>query len=173
VAFISECEAGSLHISPEYGVVEMEDIDGNLELICTGLFNYGMPLVRYRTGDIVEQTSQQTCSCGRQLPMVKAILGRVDDRVVTPEGVKVGPAPLSLAFQSVPNLRDAQIYQESRTKIIIYISVTETFGQSDERFLLQELQKRLGYKLGIQLVRVENIPRTSSGKQRLIVSKLN
>lgn len=172
-AFITECEAGSLHISPEYGVVEMIEMKGNLELVCTGLANYAMPLVRYRTGDVVEPASNQKCVCGRQLPLVKAILGRVDDRVLTPEGTVVGPAPLSLAFQSVPNLIDAQIYQETKERIRLFISVTEAFSNNDQQFLLGELRRRLGHSLKIELIRVPEITRTSGGKQRLIISKLS
>lgn len=172
VAFISECEAGSLHISPEYGVIETVEIDGNLEMICTGLANYAMPLIRYRTSDIVEPAKTQTCSCGRQLPLVQAILGRIDDRVVTPEGTIVGPAPLSLAFQSVRNLKDAQICQNTPRAITLSISVTDAFSEADEQFMLGELRKRLGHTLQIELLRVPEITRTSAGKQRLIISKL-
>jgi phenylacetate-CoA ligase len=171
VAFISECEAGSLHISPEYGAVEMVKLDHNLELICTGLFNYAMPLLRYRTGDIVEPASEKTCACGRHLPMVRAILGRVDDQVVTPDGVMVGPAPLSVAFKSVPNLKEAQIYQQTTEKITAHLVVTDAFTPATEQFLLEELRKRLGYSLEIQLVYETSIARTSSGKQRLIISE--
>lgn len=172
VAFISECAAGCLHVSPEYGVVESVKISNNLEMICTGLANYAMPLVRYRTGDGVETSRTQSCSCGRQLPMVKSILGRVDDRVVTPEGTVVGPAPLSLAFQSVNNLRDAQIYQETPQAITLSISVTKTFNHADEQFMLVELRKRLGPTLRIEVVRLPEIARTMGGKQRLVVSQI-
>jgi phenylacetate-CoA ligase len=172
VVFISECEASSLHVSPEYGVVETVEIDGNLEMICTGLANYAMPLVRYRTGDVVEPSKTQACSCGRQLPLIKAILGRIDDRVVTPEGTVVGPAPLSLAFQSVNNLKDAQIYQDTPLAITLSISVAEAFSNADEQFMLAELRKRLGRSLRIEVVRVSEIPRTRGGKQRLVISQI-
>jgi phenylacetate-CoA ligase len=172
VVFISECEAGSLHVSPEYGVLETIEINENLEMVCTGLTNYAMPLVRYRTGDVVELAKTQTCLCGRQLPLVKSILGRIDDRVVTPEGTVVGPAPLSLAFQSVSNLKDAQIYQETPQAITLSISVAEAFSDRDEQFMLSELRKRLGRRLLIKVVRVSEIGRTSGGKQRLVISKI-
>jgi phenylacetate-CoA ligase len=172
-AFISECPAGSLHISPEYGAVELVPIDGNLELVATGLFNHAMPLLRYRTGDVVEPASSDRCACGRELPLVKAIIGRVDDRVVTPEGTVVGPASLSLAFQSVPKLKAAQIEQETSAAITVLIAAGGAFGLAEEQLLLAELRKRLGTTLRIELRHVAAIPRTSGGKQRLIVSRLN
>jgi phenylacetate-CoA ligase len=171
VSFISECEHGSLHISPEYGVVEAVEIEGKYEIIGTGLFNYGMPLLRYRTGDLVDLATDQTCPCGRRLPLVKAILGRIDDQVVTPEGVMVGPAPLSLAFQSVSGLKEAQIIQDKPSNIIVYLAVSDTFGSSNEQFLLGELRKRLGQSIKIEFAYVPKVARTVAGKQRLIISK--
>ena len=67
---------------------------------------------------------------------------RVDDMVVTPEGVTVGPAALSLAFQSVPNLREAQIVQDSADRIELALAVTPAYGPADEQFLVAELRKR-------------------------------
>src|SRR6185295_18022612 len=57
VATASECGEGALHLWPEVGCVEVFDGDhpaGNGssgDLICTGLFNADMPLIRYRVGD--------------------------------------------------------------------------------------------------------------------------
>lgn len=171
VSFITQCEAGSMHISPEYGVVELIEMNGNYEMVCTGLFNYAMPLLRYRTGDIVEPGDGQICSCGRQLPTVKNILGRIDDLLVTPEGVMIGPAALSLVFQDVPNLIEAQIVQKDPSKIVIYLVTTKFFLLDNKNFLLEELHKRFGYTLQIDLVFVDQIPRTGAGKKRLVVSK--
>ena len=54
-------------------------------LLYTSLFNYAMPLIRYDVGDICVP-SDELCSCGRGLPMIKHIEGRVDDFVKTPSG---------------------------------------------------------------------------------------
>src|SRR5262245_40740114 len=57
VAAASECNSGQLHLWPEVGWVEVFDNDqfvddGNPgELVCTGLLNTDMPLIRYRVGD--------------------------------------------------------------------------------------------------------------------------
>ena len=62
------------------------------------------------------------------LPTLGAIIGRVDDVVMTPEGVAVGPAALSLAFQGVPNLRESQIVQDSTDRIALALAVTPAYG---------------------------------------------
>ncbi|MEI2655010.1 MAG: hypothetical protein V9G12_23185 [Microthrixaceae bacterium] len=54
VAYVSQCPEGDLHVSTEYGVIELLDLDGHgtTEIVATGLINRGMPLLRYRTGDL-------------------------------------------------------------------------------------------------------------------------
>ena len=173
VCFVTECPEGSMHISPEYGVIELLKTDEGHEIVATGLINDAMPFLRYRTGDLAVPGDGATCRCGRGLPTIGAIVGRVDDMVVTPEGVTVGPAALSLAFQSVSNLREAQIVQDNTERIALALAVTPRYGPADEQFLLSELRKRLGPRLVIELTYVDAVPRTSGGKQRLVVSSLS
>lgn len=171
VCFASECPQGGMHVSSEYGVIELVDGADGAEIVATGLINDAMPMLRYRTGDRVASRAAPPCSCGRGLPTIGPILGRVDEMVVTPEGTSVGPAALSLAFQAVPNLKDSQIEQSSPQSIKLRIEVTPKFDKENEAFLLEQLRKRLGLTLKIHLEYVDAIPKTVSGKQRLIISR--
>jgi len=173
VCFVTECADGGMHISPEYGVIEFIEADGAQEIVATGLINDAMPMLRYRTGDTGSPANDDApCRCGRKLPMVGPIAGRVDEMVATPEGTAIGPAALSLAFQSVPNLRESQIVQDSSDAITLKLSVSPEYRPADEQFLLAELRKRLGSRLAIHLDYMPAVPRTVSGKQRLVVSNL-
>jgi len=174
VAFISECDHGELHISTEYGIIELLDSADSLgsEIIATGLINKGMPLLRYRTGDLAVRTDPGHSSCGRGLPRVAEIIGRVDDVVRTPEGATVGPAPMSLAFQRVPHLRRAQVRQDSLDALTVLLEVDSLFSHQDEEFLIGELRKRLGPSIRLFIEQVPTVPRTSGGKERLVVSSL-
>lgn len=171
VCFISECPAGSMHVSPEYGVAELIENAGKHEIVATGLINEAMPLLRYRTGDEA-LPGTAPCTCGRGLPTFGSIAGRVDEMVVTPEGAHVGPAALSLAFQSVPNLRESQIVQNSTESIDLSLCVSPSYTPADEQFLVGELRKRLGNGLRIDISYVPAVRKTVSGKQRLVVSNL-
>jgi len=171
-AFVSECPSGSMHVSPEYGVVELVPADGGHEIVATGLINRGMPLLRYRTGDLAVPGDGSECPCGRRLPVVGGILGRVDDHVVTPAGARVGPAPLSLAFQDVPHLRQAQVVQHTEDAVTVLVVVGPDFADADEARLRHDLAARLGSTLRVTVERVPAIPLTPAGKQRLIVSEL-
>lgn len=173
-AFITECRHGSLHASPEYGVVESVEADGEANrLVATGLFNRAMPLLRYDTGDVIELASPESrCPCGRRLPLVDKLLGRADDYVVSPDGRSVGPAPLSLAFQSVAGIREAQIRQDEVSSIQVDLVVDPSFGDADQRALDGELRERLGSELAIDYERVAAIERTTWGKRRLVDSRI-
>ena len=172
VAYISECEEGELHVSPDYGVAELVESDSGTELVATTLVNQGMPLLRYRTGDLLVAGDGQRSRCGRGLPTVSEIIGRVDDVVRTPEGASVGPAPMSLAFQRVPNLRRAQVRQDDVASLTILLEVTDEFGEDDRAFLEHELRLRLGPTIRLEMEQVATLPRTGGGKERLIVSSL-
>jgi phenylacetate-CoA ligase len=171
VCFVSECERGGMHVSPEFGVVELVEEAGGQEIVATGLINDAMPLIRYKTGDYAS-FDDRACACGRALPTLGPITGRVDEMVLTPEGTSVGPASLSLAFQSVPNLLESQIVQDSAQAIALKCVVTPAFTPANEAFMLQELRKRLGLTLRIDVEYVPSIGKTVSGKQRLVVSSL-
>lgn len=78
-----ECEAhNGGHLIPELVVAEIIDDNGNVlpdgscgELVLTALQTTGMPLIRFRTGDITFKITEP-CSCGRQTPRIGPILGR-------------------------------------------------------------------------------------------------
>jgi phenylacetate-CoA ligase len=171
---ISECDAGGLHISPDYGIVEMEAIPespGLYELLCTGLFNHAMPFIRYRIGDAVK-ASGRACRCGRPLPLVETIEGRVGDLVVTPEGRYVTPASLSLAFKAAPNLGMAQVVQETADLLVVHIVPCPGFSAADEQYLLGEIRRRVGHRIGVEIRKVEELEKTRAGKFPLVRNRM-
>ncbi|MFC1601059.1 phenylacetate--CoA ligase family protein [Candidatus Sumerlaeota bacterium] len=58
---ISNCEAGSYHVDMEFGVVELLAAEGVAsdarQIVCTGLHNPVMPLIRYEVGDLATPTA--------------------------------------------------------------------------------------------------------------------
>ena len=47
------------------------------EIIVTDLFNYGMPLIRYKIGDVAIVTDRK-CPCGSNLPLIDKIIGEIE-----------------------------------------------------------------------------------------------
>ena len=120
-AAIGTCEHGSYHILSDYGVVELLALeDGSKEIVGTGFFNSAMPLFRYRTGDAVIPTVDgTTCPCGRALPLVQQIVGRVDDYIRTPDGRYIGM--MAIIFDWVNGLWEGQIVQEKINELRIRV----------------------------------------------------
>ncbi|MCD6292967.1 MAG: phenylacetate--CoA ligase family protein, partial [Deltaproteobacteria bacterium] len=90
--FIShECKAGNYHVmDPNYIIEYLQDgkavssgEDG--EVVITHLDAWGMPFIRYRTGDVAQPLAGE-CSCGRSFSMMTNLRGRTTDFIVTPDG---------------------------------------------------------------------------------------
>lgn len=100
-AYGFSCSArDGVHINESEFIAEIIDSgtgdardEGEGELVLTNLGRWGMPVIRYRTGDRVTAV-RGACSCGRTLvKLVRGIAGRVDD-MVTVRGVNVFPSAI-------------------------------------------------------------------------------
>ena len=163
VAAASECSEGVMHLWPEYGIVE--EIDG--ELICTGLLNEDMPLIRYRVGDRGE-LSDERCGCGRTLPILKNIEGRTDDILIAADGKEVGT--IGPVFSKNLPVLEAQVIQgKDRSVHVRYVALSNSVSDI-EKELGNRLRERLG-DIEIEFEQVDAIPRTSNGKFRAVISE--
>jgi phenylacetate-CoA ligase len=178
VNYITECKFGSYHISPEAGIVEILNEDGSKvvgesigKIISSTLFNYAMPLLRYNTGDIGSMSNRQNnnCKCGRMLPVLKTLDGRMMSFILLPNGSLIGSAGLSTAFHS-KNLIESQIIQESKNEVLLKLVVTKFFTDIDLRNLLNGLNKRIK-PLKIKYKFVNSIDISPNGKRPWIINK--
>ncbi len=174
-AFISQCEYGAYHVHPEYAVVEILQggrpvMPGEAgELICTGLLNYAMPLIRYRIGDTAT-ASDQSCACGRNFPLIGSLTGRTDDILTTSDGRRIGR--LDPVFKGLHTIKETQIVQRSFTNVLLKIVKGEGFRNEEIDILIGELRKRLGEEMTFDVEYLEQIPKTSAGKFRSVVSMI-
>ena len=90
-----ECsEHNGLHIDAERSIMEIVDENGKQlengegEIIATSLYNYAMPFIRYDTGDL-GHIIDDDCGCGKPYKLLKELVGRSVDILVTPEGKNV------------------------------------------------------------------------------------
>jgi len=147
VALATECEHSRLHVSPEVGVVEvLRDGrpvgEGDVgELVCTGLLNSAMPLIRYRTGDAAVRSSSP-CPCGRPLPILERIEGRVDDLLWTRDGRAIGR--LDPVFKGVEHVAESQIVQEDLGRIRVRLVPAPGYKDHDGLRISANLIERLG-----------------------------
>ncbi len=166
VAAAGECESGALHLWPEVGRLELLP-DG--ELIATSLLDTDMPLIRYRTGDRCGTAGPSDCPCGRTLPVLASIEGRVDDVLITRDGRRIGR--LDPVFKSRLPIQEAQIVQERLTDIRILYVPAAGFDDRSARELVSLVRQRMG-DVHVALEPVARIPRGPNGKFRAVVCKL-
>lgn len=176
VAAASECQSGRLHLWPEVGLVEVHAGDraaGSNEagdLICTGLLNADMPLIRYRIGDRgMVPHSGTYCQCGRTLPELASVEGRIDDSLLTTDGRRIGR--LDPVFKSNLPLREAQIIQESLHRLRVRYVPAPDFTPATGRSIIEEIQARMG-DVTVILERVNEVPREANGKFRSVICRL-
>lgn len=177
VAAASECEEQSLHLWPEVGWVELFKNDRAIQkgtsgdLVCTGLLNVDMPLVRYWVGDHVTLSPKHiACTCNRNLPVLDSVEGRVDDLLYTPEGRLVGR--LDPVFKARLPVREAQIIQEALDRILVRYVPAPEFTPEAGQSIIERLQARMG-SVEVILEQMEEIPRGPNGKFRAVICKLS
>lgn len=173
----SECEHGRLHPWPEAGEIELLDAVTDAEgvqrgeLVCTSLLNEDMPLIRYRVGDRVAwKPGWETCACGRSLPGITAIEGRLDDELYTRDGRAVGR--LDPVFKSDLPIREAQIVQESLDQIRVRVVPADNFSDAARTAIEDSIRLRMGPSRVVVDV-VPSIGRSANGKLRAVVCNLS
>ena len=176
--FASECEAHSgLHLNPEYGITELVDDGGNPvahgsgRIVGTTLNNSAMPLIRYLTDDISERLSGE-CSCGRHFERIKPVETKCEDLIVTPDGRCVSPSLITFCFKPLFNIKKSQILQDAPDHLTIRIVKRETYSDADSANLVARIKDATDSSMKIDLEFVEDIPRTSAGKYRWIISEV-
>jgi phenylacetate-CoA ligase len=178
VGAASECAHGHMHLWPEVGHLESLDKNSTVEnavpgeLICTGLLNADMPLIRYRIGDcakIENKTAAMECPCGRSLPRIAGLEGRADDVLYTADGRAVGR--LDPAFKGNMPIHEAQIVQETLQRIRVLYVPAEGFSRSSGEGIARAIRDHMG-PVEVILEQVQQVPREKNGKFRSVISKV-
>lgn len=174
--FASQCEAGRYHVSPDVGIIEIVRENGQPtepgemgEVICTGLHNELQPLIRYRIGDVARWASDQSCTCGRQMPILEAVEGRLEDICYTPDGRQM--LRFDTVFKGVESIREAQVIQKALDHFVIRVVPTADFGEADVVRLQHNMHVHVG-QLNVEVQTVESLPRTPAGKFRAVICNL-
>lgn len=183
-----ECEAHrGLHVCPLTHYVEIISENGGDarlgevgEVLVTSLTNYAMPLIRYRIGDMAAW-AEENCSCGRNWPLLKEVIGRVTDIFIGQNGKKIVPEYFIHMIGVVLKptwLHKFQIIQEDYD--LIRILVVPSVEMAKGRELIEKEKSKLeqmvclvmGDECRLEIELVENIPPSPSGKYRYTISKV-
>lgn len=173
--FASECAHGSLHVSPDAGVLEILRPDGSPadpgelgEVVVTGLLRTVQPLIRYRIGDTA-MWAPDPCTCGRGMPVIAEVGGRTEDVLIGPDGRQL--VRFHGVFVGLEQVVEAQVIQETLNQFRILVVPDKGFCDDDAAEMVIRMRQRLG-DVSVQIQRVDRIQRSNSGKFQAVISKL-
>ena len=173
-----ECPQGGLHLSHDNLVVEFV-VDGRLarpgeqaELVVTNLNDRIYPLVRYKVGDLAA-LSTKSCACGRSLPLIEELGGRVHDIVRTPRDRVVHGLFFTHLFDHLPEVEQFRVVQKRIDGLLIEVVVPTAAVAKVCSSVENAVRDSLGEPMNVEVRAVDVLPVSSSGKTRWIVSELN
>ena len=173
---VSENEHGELVVSPDVGIMELLDGEGREvepgemgEVVSTGLLNFDQPLIRYRIGDEARRSRYQTSKSGVEMPLIEEICGRIEDKVVGPDGREM--VRFHSVFFDIPHLVAAQVVQEALDRLTVRVVVEPDFSTEDETTITNRVRSQLG-DVSVAVDRVEALQRNAAGKVRAVISEL-
>ena len=173
--FAWECEKGSMHIQADQFVVEIVDGSGKPaksgNILVTPLWRRTMPFIRYALGDRASWGSR--CTCGRSLPTLKSIEGRLDDAIILPSG-KVRSARSINLMDEFDEIISYRIIQEKKDLFVFrYVpakkDISSTVKKQIENIIIKGC---LNEKVKVEFEPVNKLQRTRTGKIRTVISKV-
>jgi len=179
-------ERAGYHIDADSIIMEFVDKDGEEvalgetgEIVCTSLFNYAMPFIRYAVGDIGRASEENTCPCGRTFPLMKIMEGRKDAVIVLPDGRAMSSFAFIAAMYQLSFYKDIDQFRiiqkkENLFQFLIKMKKNSLNGKSVEKELVALFRKVLdiaGDEVKFEVDCVDDIPLDESGKFRIVVSK--
>jgi len=167
-------------IDPQSGQPVPEGEDG--ELVITTFTKKGIPILRYRTRDIVSMTTEK-CKCGRTSPRISKVKGRTDDMIVV-KGINVFPSQVEhvlmnieetqphyqlVVDRSASNLDTLEVQVEVEQNV--FSDEVKEMNKLKEE-IKEELQSVLAISARVKLLEPNSLER-SKGKSQRVVDKRN
>jgi phenylacetate-CoA ligase len=168
----SECAAHrGLHVMAEGLYLEIvrgdrPAVPGEVgSILVTDLLNRAMPLIRYRIGDLGSWAAG-ACPCGRSLPRLQSVAGRVTDFLVGADGRLVSGAFLTIQLVAPrPRLGQVQIRQDTPGRVRFRIKPGPEFDSvTDLAYLERTARQYLGEGTVVEHEYVAEMPAEPSGK---------
>lgn len=131
-------------------------------VVITPLHGFAMPLIRYEIGDYAEAGAP--CDCGRGLPVIRRIAGRVRNMLRFPGGGLQYPRFGEYQFGAFEAVRQFQVVQKSLDDIEVTLVTARPLSSSETDALRALILKNLGHPFNVSFVYRDAIPRSAGGK---------
>ena len=168
-------QARKYHLNPASYVVEILSMDkdnpateGEVgRIVVTDLFSHAMPLIRYDTGDL--GAWGESCSCGLDTPMLRAIEGRAVEPVYNTEGVKILPMAVNNLMRDIAHVIQFRFIQKGKGDYTMSLLTMPAFAQ--EQVIRDRLKRILGKDANVRFEYVDSIPPLKSGKRPYVINE--
>ena len=176
----SECEKHEgMHLNIEHLVIEFLREDGTPaapgepgRIVVTDLMNKAMPFIRYAVEDVGVPTDRM-CSCGRGLPLMEQVTGRVADFLIKSDGSKVaGVSLIENTLTAFTGIDQLQIFQEELKSFVLRVVPGIGYDSQVKKQLLDYFYSVFGRQTNIVLDEVGTILPEASGKYRFSICKV-
>lgn len=170
-------EPEKFYFVPEYGHVEFLETDLHsenadlYEIVATSFWNSAMPLVRYKTGDIImvpkgsSQKELAEIACGAK--PFSELLGRDNEYLIAPDGVRV--LGMSMIARSLERVFQTQIIQHSPAEVTVLIFPTPGFTTDDELAVLAAAKATIPNKIAVRTQVVDSLRTNANGKAPSVI----
>ena len=174
--FAASCsESLYYHFQSEYGYTEFIPVgEDNYEIVATGFNNHAMPIIRYRTGDLIRKKDLCTCSCHSPYPVVKSIGGRSQNSIITKSGHRIVETAFiasvhSSIFDKIDKMQFEQYIDRS---CVMRVKPQNQLTYAEQQEILNVVSERLNNDIDLKLEIVDDIPLSSNGKNKLIIQHI-
>ncbi len=183
-----QCEEKTLyHIDADSVVMQFVDKEGEQvspgergEIVCTSLFNFAMPFIRYVVGDVGVLSDNTECACGRKLPLMKIIEGRRDSFIVLPDGRVLSPLAFGWIMEMFKFYNNIDQYRLIQKRLDTFkIVIQRKDGIVSENEIMNELTAHIRKMLNVvdseivlEVAFVDEMPLEGTGKLRKVVSEV-
>ena len=152
------------HLHPDLAVVEIVDENGRVlpagetgEVVMTPLAIEGMPLVRFKTGD-VSFLIDEPCACGRYSPRLGPILGR-KKQMIKYRGTTLYPGAIYSVLDGMPEVSDYYLTITSDFDLsdMVKVSIAVRNGMASPEQVRDRLQAQLRVRPEVEIVNEQTV----------------
>jgi phenylacetate-CoA ligase len=173
-----ECEQHrGFHLNCDLHPVRIVGADGEEvpdgesgEVVVSNLVNSATVLLNYRIGDVASKLPGG-CPCGRSLPMMSFLEGRVGDWVPVRSGERIHPQAVRVQFTQEEEVWRYQVVQRSLSHFSISLVASPACDRGRlEARLAAKFAELFGDGTTIDVAFVDSIARTPRGKVRTVIA---
>ena len=164
-----------LHVAESHFIAEFLPVDSDApiadsqELVLTTLTRRGMPVIRYRTGDLVvpRYADPDATDANQFVRLEGGVLGRIDDMVVI-RGVNIFPASIEAILREHDAISEYRIFAVREGAMDELHIEVENLGVAACEQVADQLQSRLGLRIPVRPVAADSLPRFEAKSRRFV-----